>query len=85
MSERRYTVAEIDSLRHAHEMKYLYGSYAGPRNNQCSRSYSPVEKDTVVEQWVRTSMLAGHTADDLIASESVPMYSERETPSTEGQ
>lgn len=67
MSERSYTVRELDDLRSVVERKWLYGSY-GFRDG-CSRSYNEVEKTKCVEELVRTHMLAGHTAQDLLASE----------------
>lgn len=76
MSERKYSVREIASLRSAVENKYLYGSYTG--GTGMSRTYMASEKENAVEQRVRTHMLAGHTAEDLYASErpSLP----KETP-----
>jgi hypothetical protein len=68
MSERAYTVGEMDALREAIEHKWLFGSY-GRMGNCSSRPYSEPEKTQCVEALVRTHMLAGHTADDLYASE----------------
>jgi len=67
MTERSYTVAEIDALRRAVETKWLFGSYTGHTGS--SRCYYENEKVRAVEELVRTHMLAGHTADDLYASE----------------
>lgn len=71
MTERAYTVAEIDALRQAHRDKYLFGTFrpvgAGGRT---SRIYREQEVAVLVEQQVRTSMLAGHTAEDLRQSET---------------
>ncbi len=69
MTDRSYTVAELDALRCAVERKFLYGRYAGPTNGGWSRTYQEDEKVACVEQQVRTHMLAGHTAEDLLASE----------------
>lgn len=69
MTERAYTVAEIDALRRAIENKYLYGKYNLQQTAGCSRSYREEEKTSCVEQLVRTFMLVGHTAEDLYASE----------------
>lgn len=65
MSDRKYSVHELDDLRQVMENKYLYGSYS-PNfvNGGMSRSFREEEKAAVVEQMVRTAMLAGHTADD---------------------
>lgn len=66
MMERIYTVAEIEALRQAIENKYLFGTYRGPTGNFQSQAYNETEKASVIEQRVRTHMLAGHTADDLL-------------------
>jgi hypothetical protein len=68
MTERSYTVSELDGLRQAVEMKWLFGSYT--QAGRCSRAYYERDKTAAVEQLVRTHMLAGHTADDLYASEA---------------
>lgn len=72
MADRTYTVREIDDLRQLVENKYLFGSYtlkfAGGRGGH-SRAYREDEKVKVVEDQVRTFMLAGLTADDLRKSE----------------
>lgn len=72
MSERKYSVTEIDALRRAVDNKYLWGCYSPPQTAgaRLSRSYKEEEKAAAVEQRVRTHMLAGHTADDLYASEN---------------
>ena len=62
---RKYTVRELDDLRDAIEIKYLFGSYTIPKNGGSSRCYREDEKAKVVEEQVRTHMLAGHTAKDL--------------------
>ncbi len=71
MTERTYTVAELDALREMVENKYLYGSYC-PRciegEGISSRAYKEADKTACVEHLVRTHMLAGHTAADLLAS-----------------
>lgn len=70
MSERRYSVSELDELRAAVESKYLWGSYMPDFcTNRMSRQYKEDEKNVAVEQMVRTHMIAGHTAEDLRASE----------------
>ena len=69
--ERSYTVHELEALRRVVENKYLWGSY-GPFCSGSSRSYREDEKIKAVEEQVRTHMLAGHTADDLLASERLP-------------
>jgi hypothetical protein len=68
--DRAYTVSEIDALRDAVENKWLWGSYSGPsRDADFSRAYKPEEKQKAVEEMVRTHMIAGHSAEDLLASE----------------
>ncbi len=75
MTDRSYTIAELDALREVVEHKFLYGQFR-PRSTRqiqahCwSRPYREEDKIAHVEQQVRTHMLAGHTAEDLLASES---------------
>ena len=72
MSERAYTVKELQALRRAVEDKWLFGSYnpdCSRPGGRISRSYMETEKIQAVEQLVRTHMLAGHTAADLYDSE----------------
>lgn len=73
---RKYSVSEIDALRQAVENQYLWGRYQGPvlshgggASYGMSRSYMETDKATVVEDRVRTFMLAGLTAQDLYAQE----------------
>jgi hypothetical protein len=65
MTDRAYTVQEIDALRMCCRHKYLWGHYSGPRHDSLSRGYQESDMITAVEEMVRTHMLAGHTADDL--------------------
>lgn len=68
--ERAYTVSEINDLRQAVENKYLYGAYRGARFvGHNPQTYFEPRKTTIVEEQVRTHMLAGHTAEDLLATE----------------
>lgn len=67
MSE-KYTVEEIDDLRRLCSDMYLFGSYRPkhePGKSFSSRACREDEKATVVEQQVRTFMLAGIRADDV--------------------
>lgn len=68
---RAYTVNEVDELRRAVRNRHLWGSYRGP-SGYCtsSISYNEAEMTKNVEEIVRTHMLAGHTASDLILSEA---------------
>jgi hypothetical protein len=70
-------VKELDALRFAVEMKWLFGRY-NPPNSGCSRQYSGSEKSKAVEEMVRTHMLAGHIAEDLYASERQPQAAKPE-------
>ncbi|WP_202306617.1 hypothetical protein [Mesorhizobium sp. L-8-10] len=73
MVERAYTVKEIDELREVVQNAWLYGSYHGATPQRpFSRAYNEAEKTRCVEEMVRTHMLAGHTAEDLLASEAKP-------------
>lgn len=69
MKERRYTVREIDELRACCFNKLSRGAYWGNTGVLLKSSGDRV-KD--VEEMVRTHMLAGHTAQDLIESCSPP-------------
>ena len=68
MSDKKYSVFEIDDLRQVMQNKYLWGDYNGPpsdpQGTSLSRSYNEADKTKTVEEWVRTAMLAGHTAED---------------------
>lgn len=69
---RAYTVQELDALREVVKCRLLFGWYQLPRLKTTwvsHRSYGEGEKVKAVEEMVRTHMLAGHTADDLIKSE----------------
>ena len=65
MIQKKYTVKQIDDLRKTCENKWLYGTFKISNGQNWSRSYSQIEKDTGVEELVRTYMLAGITADEL--------------------
>ena len=66
MSEqRKYSVWDLDALRQCVRNKYLFGTYRRPTTGGTSRSYKEDEMVRVVEEEVRTHMLAGHTAADL--------------------
>ncbi len=69
MTERAYTVNEVDALRRAVENKWLFGSYGQQMGNCQSRSYHETDKTQCVEHIVRTWMVAGKTAQDLYESE----------------
>ena len=68
MSERKYTVAEIDALRQVAEMRYLYGTTVW--GDGMSRCYMEADKTKAVEEMVRTYMMAGITAQDIIDSDN---------------
>lgn len=76
MTERSYTMRELDALRNVVQEKYIWGRYNGPLLNSSvfghSRSCNETEMLKSVEEQVRTHMLAGHTAEDLLASETQP-------------
>lgn len=70
MTERSYTVKEIDALRGCCWSRFRtpFG-YAGLRGDGSYRGPRGHEDRAAIEEMVRTHMLAGHTAEDLIASE----------------
>lgn len=68
MNDRKYSVKEIDAMRMLIENKFLYGSYRPdfkPGITYSSRSYKADEGAAVVEQELRTAMLAGLGPDDF--------------------
>lgn len=69
IGERPYTVGEIDALRQAVDMRFLFGDANGPQGTCWGRSYRSEEKAAVVEEQVRTFMVGGVTADDLRAED----------------
>lgn len=62
---RAYTVKEIDDLRQACEMRFLWGTTNPTGEMYCSRQYKESEKILAVEELVRTYMTAGITAEDI--------------------
>lgn len=70
MAEKKYTVEEIDDLRRALRERYMWGNANGPHFAEVhsavvSRSYKETEMSAVVEDQLRTFMLAGVSAQDL--------------------
>lgn len=74
--ERAYTVKEIDSLRKVCEDRLRYGSsvrdkwpwQSNGNGRICLSLRSPSKRE--IEEVVRTYMLAGITADDILAEDS---------------
>lgn len=72
MEQRKYSVAEIDALRQVWRNRLIWGVYDHNRidnKSQFGFQYKPVDLEHMIEDKVRTSMLAGHTAEDFITSE----------------
>ncbi len=67
MTERAYTVAEIDRMRRAVEYRWLYGCSLGDCHpgQLMSRTYKETEKTACVEEELRTYMLAGIEPEEL--------------------
>ncbi len=68
MSERSYTVEEIDTMRRAVEHRWLYGTsiYSGLGGGvSASRAYIESEKVRCVEEILRTYMLAGIEPEEV--------------------
>lgn len=67
--DRAYTVAEIDALRRACEIRFVWGTTKEPVVGDgvfsYKGSYKEDEKFKAVEDMVRTYMIAGITADDI--------------------
>ena len=70
MSDRAYTVKEIDDLRGACEMRWLFGTTKIIRNILRGCSYNQRDKDHGIEELVRTYMLAGLVAKDLYEADN---------------
>lgn len=68
--ERSYTVSEIDALRSACEIRWVFGTTAFSTKPRFGRLYSEKEKSVAVEQLVRTYMLAGITAQDIYEADN---------------
>ena len=76
---RSYTVKEVDALKAAHKDKFLWGHYGGNPasilydeagySSRTSAQYKGADLRNYVEDATRTSMIAGHVAADLLASE----------------
>ena len=64
----KYSVEEIDKLRRVVTERWTWGSTEST-SNRVSRSYSEPERTLEVEQIVRTHMLAGHYAEDILESD----------------
>lgn len=68
-----YTVKEIDDLRDAVENRLIWGSYAGlafePGRGGAAVGREVKDKAKAIEEMVLTHMIAGHVAEDLVASE----------------
>jgi hypothetical protein len=67
--EKPYTVSELNALRKVVENKWVWGTYRVDPRTRYSRTYKETEKIKAVEELVRTHMIAGHYAEDLIQSE----------------
>ena len=69
----KYSVKDIDKLKKTHEHKYIWGTYNSPDMTTLdlvtSRSYSNSAMYAYVSFATDISMKAGHTAEDLLASE----------------
>lgn len=63
---KKYTVQEIDELRQAYTLRWLYGSTVSDVGSLgFSRTYTQEEKVKCVEELVRTAMLAGIIAEEV--------------------
>ncbi len=77
MADRAYTVTELDALRRVIRRKATWGRYDGdlpmPKDAvtfvQRAHTYAPDVLNRIVEEQARTHMIAGHTAEDLLASD----------------
>ena len=65
MPERRYTVSEIARMRRAVEQIWLFGGPVQIGGQGISRSYMTAEKETAVEERLRTYMMNGTAPEEL--------------------
>lgn len=65
MKERSYTVKEIDDLRSVCRCRFIFGTCVLVKS-QGSHGYPADVEQKAVEEIVRTHMIAGHVAQDLI-------------------
>jgi hypothetical protein len=69
LTPRPYSVAEVDALRAAVRCREQYGSCPPSRGLLRGTIRDEADLARIVEECVRTHMLAGHTAEDLRAAE----------------
>lgn len=71
MTDRKYTVSEIDALRECCRHKWIWGAYfytpVSKSGGRTSRPYQQQDLDRGVEEMVRTFMIAGITIEDIRA------------------
>ncbi len=68
MTDRSYSLVEIDQMRALIDNKYLYGAFR-PHFSEAgigSRAFYEEEKTACVEEQLRTHMVAGLGPDDLV-------------------
>jgi hypothetical protein len=68
MTERAYTVSEIDALRKVVYNTCVFGNAKGAFANGCGYEV-PRDIDKTVEERVRTYMVGGITAKDILENE----------------
>lgn len=68
MESQKYSVQEIDDLRTVVKCRYLFGSSI-THGNLMSITYRENEMNAAVEDLVRTHMLAGHKALDILVAD----------------
>jgi len=69
-SVKQYTVKEIDELRRVCRDRFLFGtSYWNKRGNRISRASREVDGERIVEERVRTYILVGITAKEILAED----------------
>lgn len=63
---RSYTVKELDDLRSVVRDRLLFGTSSNKGGGRTSRPYYGERLIQEVEEAVRTHMMAGHTAQDIL-------------------
>lgn len=69
MTDRTYTVKEIDALRQVLGTRYVCGTTARTPDAPTSYWHDPKRMAQVVEDQLRTYMVAGITAEAIIAED----------------
>ena len=76
MSERKYTVSEIDQLRSAVRLRCIFGTSNSKHWLHAYYAHNSQDMDKRIEEQLRTYMIAGITADDIYKEDDPEYVSE---------